>query len=84
MLAMLERLQDVYDGDFDRRRHLEAVHQSIALLRSILDTNPRELVLDPDDFVKRSILLYLDETCWGLILRWTPDYQYAAGYAAYT
>ena len=85
MHAMLVQLQGSYQGDPTRRKHLHAVKQSIALLSNLLEHNPRELVLDPDDFVQRSIMLYLDETCWGLILRWMQQYEHgaAAGYAAY-
>lgn len=87
MLALLNRMNDVWADDPDRQKHLVAVRYSIMLLRQLLDTNPRELMFAHDDFVKRSIMLYLDETCWGLIMRWTQQQQYAyaasAGYVTY-
>lgn len=85
MIHLLEIMQDVYAHDPNRSKHREAVRQSLAMLRTVLDSNPHELVLDPDDFVRRSIMLYLDETCWGLILQLQqtqyiqPPY-YAASY----
>ena len=87
MVALLGRMKDIYADDPERQKHLVAVRYSLTLLRQLLETNPRELMLDPDDFVKRSIMLYLDETCWGLVLRWTQQQSYeyaaAAGYTTY-
>ena len=85
MLALLGHLEDAYAADEDKRKHLRAVRQSLALLRSLLENNPRELVLEPEDFVRRSIMLYLDETCWGLLLRAAEQQEYArrAAYGGY-
>jgi hypothetical protein len=87
MIALLNRMKDACADDPDRQKHLVAIRFSILLLQQLLDTNPRELMFDPDDFVKRSIMLYLDETCWALILRWSKPEPYAydagAGYVTY-
>ena len=80
MLTLLTRLRGVYEHDPARRKHLHAVNESILLLQSLLEHNPRELVLDPDDFAKRSIMLYLDETCWGLLLQHAQHRGYSGGY----
>jgi hypothetical protein len=56
-----------------RRRHLRLLRLSRSLIKTLLENNPHEFVLDPDDFVRRSVLLYLDETCWALILKRRSD-----------
>jgi len=89
MIALLARMRDIYQEDPAKQKHLEAVTQSLRLLRTLIDTNPKVLVLDPDDFVQRSIMLYLDETCWGLILKWMEQKAFeqevaiTGNYAAY-
>jgi len=82
MLTILEELQRSYRHNPQKRRHSAAVKQSIAMLRNLLEHNPHELVLDPDDFVRRSIMLYLDETCWGLLLRSSQQQMPAAAWHA--
>jgi hypothetical protein len=83
ILEMLWRCSDRYRADPAKHRQLRLINQSITLLTSLLDTNARQIVIDPDDFVERSVMLFLDETCLGLILRYRNQLRYAAGDDAY-
>ena len=74
MLGMLTRHVGVLERQTPvSRRHLRLTRLSRSIIKTLLDHNPHEFVLDPDDFVRRSVLLYLDETCWGLILQKRSD-----------
>ena len=77
LVDMLDMLNDhvfLLEGETPvRRRHLRLTRLSRSIVKTLLEQNPREFVLDPDDFIRRSVLLYLDETCWALILKKRND-----------
>lgn len=76
-LQQLDTYAELLEGeDEPRPKHMHVVGLARSLLRGLLQYNPREIVLDPDDFVRRSVLVYLDDHCWALLAKWETEMQF--------
>jgi hypothetical protein len=78
MLAMLQERLLTSEREIPRRpRHIHLTRIARNVVETLLTQNPQKLLIDPDDFARRGVIFFLDDSCWAWIQKEKAQRAYA-------